>query len=322
MLTLRPFHPDDAPALDGILQAVWPDDPHSREVFQDYGPAAIKPGQTLHLTLVTALDRHLVGFGSIYESKLHPKPYYLHVQVHPEFQGQGIGQQLYGQLIEILRGRTPKPLQVSTMATQERALRFLRDRGYVEYVRTYLPLLDVSAVDLNAFADVEADVQAEGYVIRSMAELASDPDRDNKLADLHTAVYEQTHAHNRPAAKVLQQERSFFLSDAIPEALFVALKDGEYVALSSVRAGLLPGQLETAWAGAVGTAFADCPLLLLAMRLREIAYARQHGITHLRGEFDSVDECLLTAMDELPWQETPDWVTYVRPGPGGILPNR
>jgi len=81
MLTLRPFHPDDAPALDSILQAVWPDDAHSREVFQDYGPAAIKPGQTLHLTLVTALDRHLVGFGSIYESKLHPKPYYLHVQV-------------------------------------------------------------------------------------------------------------------------------------------------------------------------------------------------------------------------------------------------
>lgn len=321
MLTLRPFHADDAPALDAILAAIWPDDLHSREVFQDYGPAAIKPGQSLHLTLIAALDRQIIGFGSIYESKLHPRPYYLHVQVQPAFQGQGIGARLYGQLIEILRGRTPKPLQVSTMTTQERAVRFLLDRGYVEYVRTYLPLLDVRAIDLSAYADVEADVQAEGYIIRSMAELASDPDRDSRLTDLHIAIYQDTHRHNPPAKKPQGNEREAFLGDAIPEALFVALKGGDYVAVSSVRAGLLPGQLETAWAGATGPAYEDCPLLLLAMRLREIQYARAAGYTHLRGEFDSVDACLLTAMDELPWQETPDWVTYVRPGPGGILPN-
>jgi hypothetical protein len=120
------------------------------------------------------------------------------------------------------------------METQTRARRFLTTRGFREIMRTFTPVFDPRAIHLEPFQLASKNIEKLGLELRSLAQLGDSDEMRAKLARLHHAIYADTHVWNPAADLRIEAALETFMSeDLIPDAMFVALLDGEPVGISS-----------------------------------------------------------------------------------------
>jgi GNAT superfamily N-acetyltransferase len=312
---IRPYLPADQTIITSILRAIWADD---EGAIQYFGAAEDFTGQTAFRRTVVAEassqeGARILGFGMVGVSSYHPSFAYLKIIIDPSHQRRGIGSALYTHLVKLLEAQISLPIKTATYEHQEHALAFLQHRGFHEWMRTYLPVLELARFDPLPLTESRARVAARGYHICSMTDLAEDPRRNEKLADVHYQIYASIHPDNPPSAALYEQRFQAFLGDnVLPEAMYVALRGADYVAVASLRTSYQPTTLEQGLFGALPAYQADGLDLMLALIFLEIEYAKKQHIQRIAAEIDDVDTLGMALLKRLPFQSGLAWVTLVK----------
>jgi GNAT superfamily N-acetyltransferase len=266
----------------------WPTTPEALAV-QD-----ARRDPALHRAVFVAEhDTRMVGWATVGHDPIAHREgkFLLDIRVPPAVQGQGIGSALYQSLTTHLQPFRPRELQTAVWETLEHAIRFVTRRGFVEAWRRIDSRLDVSRVDFARYAGLEARVRALGVAIHSYASLAHDPDRIQKLYLLDRATWEDVPYGEPVRFRSLKQfcAEELDTPDFLPQACFVAVKDGRFVGYS-----YLTGYRDH-FVNEMTGVLRDYRRQGLAtlLKLHAIQYAQAHGGCEIRTTNDSVNTRML-----------------------------
>ncbi len=283
-VTLRDIQPEDYPAVVGISNLLFPDNPTTveEERFEDerFDQAKIFRKRLVAVDASSGIVGYL-GYSHM-PWAFHPDRYAVWVGVHPRFQKRGIGGLLAARLIEKLRERKATALRSWVRESMTDTVAWLVRRGVRELHRSWESRLDVQAFDASRFAE-DARVPAGIEVVTLANELAEDPGRLRDVYEMDNVLALDVPRVDPYTPPPFEMFREFVVSGprALPEAFFLA-KDGDaYVGVSNLeRLESLPDTLNTGFTGVRreyrGRGIAMC------LKLRAIDYARRRGFRWIR----------------------------------------
>lgn len=311
-MRIRMFAADDYPAIVAIhrsLQIVWPERPRTPEGWAEADRN--RNPKCKFQRWVAVEDGAVVGFGSYGQSSLdyHPQRFAVHIEVGPAYQRHGVGAALYDRIIADLQPFNPRVLRTDAFANQPQGFSFLKKRGFYEAFRETPVHLDVASFDPSPYHDLEARLLAQGVVIKTLRELASDPDRDRKIYDLYWEATEDVPQEEpRITKQSFDEWLTWGLNDPtiLHDAYFVAVRGDAYVGLrelgrdpdSDVLLGGLLGVRRAERGRGIG----------LAMQLRGIAYARAHGHPTLKTCTAIQNAPMQALFTKLGYARDPEWL--------------
>jgi N-acetylglutamate synthase-like GNAT family acetyltransferase len=310
----RSYKKSDEQTVAHLLQTIWGEDVGA---ISYYSPAEnVERSDCFHRSIVAeCVNRSgttIVGLGNVSHYATHPTHVFLNFNVHPHYQHRGIGKALYQHLTSLLTEYRPHPYLTATYENQVTAVTWLQQLGFREQMQTYLPRLEVEQVDTGPLQERAARMTTYGYRISSMADLVDDPERDRKLADLLFDIYAAIHPHNPPGPAMYQRRQEIFLSNLLPEATFIAVHRGNFVAVGSLHESQRQNTLDIGTSGVSVGHQAHAVDLALVLKGHEIAFAQQHQVKNLIAEVDSTDALGMTVLTHLPFQHRPAWITFVK----------
>jgi GNAT superfamily N-acetyltransferase len=232
----RLFRDSDYPRLIEIANANFPDDPRSLEdvVYRDALWQWHK--HALVRLVAEAPDGAVPGWGQINHlpHQFDPAHFRLGIQVDPASQNQNIGSLLHDQLVEECQKRGGNRLTVRVRADSQPAVVFLSNRGFQPLDEAREFRLCVLDVDVARCLGEERSLVERGIEITSLAaERACNPRVTMDAHALYIACLRDV------PSIVTGSELSYppFLArelegpHALPEAHFLAVADGHFVAL-------------------------------------------------------------------------------------------
>ena len=311
-MNIRIFTADDYPAIVKIhnsLNIVWPERPRTPEGWAEADRN--RNPKCKYKRWVAVKDGDVVGCGSYGQNifEYHPQRFNINVQVSPNYQRQGFGMALYDRIMAELQPFDPRVLRADAFTNLPQGFRFLQKRGFYEAFRETPVHLDIASFDPSPYADLEAKLQDKGFVIKTVREMESDPDRDRKIHALYWEAFEDVPQEG------LEVERQSFdewvkwgLNDPtiLHDAYFIAVRGDEYVGLrelgkdpdSDVLLGGLLGVRRAYRRQGIG----------LAMQLRGIAYAREQGYPVLKTCTAIQNFPMQALFNKLGYARDPEWL--------------
>lgn len=191
--TLRePRKPDDFAQIAALLSAADPDWPVTPDLLAVWD-AAHDPA-LYRLELVAEQSGRIVGVGHVGHDDFAFEEwrYFGGVTVHPDARRRGVGSALYGALMDRARERGAQDIR-SMLSDQDRdapGRAFLAARGFTRTWDRFESRLNTAGADLDAFDDLMGAVAAGGVQLRSVADLAGDPERDRRLWELDWQLFQ------------------------------------------------------------------------------------------------------------------------------------
>ena len=221
---------------------------------------------------------------------------------------------LYDRLVQELQPHQPLLLRTG-VDEGDPFYAVLKSLGFRNYRRVYNPVLDVAAFDLERLKEAETTFAALGYEIVRLSDL-NWSEIETELYTLHAEVYRDTSTVVPATPEQLSQSEwlgTTVKADAvIPEAFFIAVKDGEFVGFGNLFRGDEIGELETGTFGTKRSYRHHHREIMLAIKAREIAYAKTHGYKTIRAEIDAENPWILQICAELPFMQGKDYLSMVR----------
>jgi ribosomal protein S18 acetylase RimI-like enzyme len=310
-MEIRNFTTEDYPAIVSIhnsLNIVWPERPRTPQAW-----AKADRSRSLNYKYqrwVAVEEDHVVGFSSYSQGPMEypPKSFYINIEVFPQYQRRGIGSALYDQVMEGLQAFNPPALRADAFTNLPQGFSFLQNQGFYEAFRETPVHLDVTAFDPNPYSNLEPKLKAEGIVIKTFTELESDPSRDRKIYDLYYEVDQDVpHEGSTIEKPDFDEWLSWGLNNSfiLHAACFIALQGDQYIGLRELEqysdsdvlmGGLLGVRREYRQRG-IG----------LAMQLRGIAYAREHGYRLLKTCTAIQNQPMQMLFNKLGYARDPEW---------------
>jgi mycothiol synthase len=299
-VSIRPATQSDYPSIAAIHNATWTDHPVSAEELERVDAKR---------TELNFIKRFMLEFegASIAEGSfqhLSNHDFVLELNVLPEFQARGFGAQLYAFLEAELQHHQPVSTFCKLYEIHPFALQFVQTRGFVERTRLYHQRLKLVGFDFDN-EPVKQKLNANGYSISSFADLESDPEWQQKLYELYVKTDADVPRLRAFEAESFEQFRMKTLENPrlLKAACFVAVKNGEWVGLSLHRVRPNPTQLHTGMTGVLREHRGQN--LALALKLRAIEYATQHGFTELHSNNASTNKPMLAINQKLGFERSP-----------------
>lgn len=230
------------------------------------------------------------------------------VEVSPMYQRRGIGTALYDQVMEGMQTFDPPALRADAFTNLPQGFSFLQKRGFYEAFRETPVQLDVNAFDPSPYAVLESKLKAEGIIIKTLRELASDPDRDLKVYNLYWEVNEDVpHEGDASEKPDFDEWLAWGLNDPsiLHDAYFIAVRGDEYIGLRELGkypdsdmllGGLLGVRREYRNRG-IG----------LAMQLRGIYYAKENHYPVLKTCTAVQNHPMQALFNKLGYVRDPEW---------------
>lgn len=320
-IQIRPFENADYDAIVAVLNSAVPRNVTTVARLLDWDtnhPAHLKAARW-----VAEMDGAIVAIGEYAQSPdlYHPGKFQVVVTVHPRYQHRGIGSELYDFVTARLESHDPIGYQARCYGDQEDALRFIEARGFEEDFRMWISQLDVDSFDPEPWHGLEASLEARGIQIVSLAELTGDRDRDWRVFLLERETTQGipspqsvTSTHEQLTPEEVEERFTRYVERVLnhPErpldAYFVARFEGEYVGLTYFeldrehrRAEILMTGVKEAYRGwGIG----------IALKLRGIAWARQHGYKTIVTGNDTVNWPILAINDRLGFVRQPEMIFF------------
>ncbi|MGC1376652.1 MAG: GNAT family N-acetyltransferase [Anaerolineales bacterium] len=142
----------------------------------------------------------LLGFCWIIGVRLKPESAAIHLFVKPEERGQGIGRQLYNDLVHTAENTPLKRLHVSIVDNRPEYKIFAEQRGFAQRRHEIKMMLDLAAFEDRLHEDVITKLRGEGFEFTSMEALGNTEEAQRKLYSLNIATDVETPGSNgKPA---------------------------------------------------------------------------------------------------------------------------
>lgn len=283
MITIRAFEPTDQnyQALVTIHNALWPEQPTTLAYvkFRD----GVWPTEYLLRRLVAEQDGIVVATASYCEThwSYRPGKYAIDIKVHPDYQNQGIGSEVYKHMMAELAELSQPPTILTSMSQEDKAatLRFLTKRGFTTTMRFPRSVLDVNAFDPTPFASAVRKMEARGVQIATLAELQfRDPDWQEHVWELDCTCTWDEPLPDTFSPPTLEQyvKEELGTPSFMPEAWFMALDGESYVGMAVLYKDTAnPKRLQAGFT-AVRRAYRRHGIAT-ALKLRTIAFAQAYG---------------------------------------------
>ena len=282
VMQIREATTDDLEAMQRVLEIVWKN--RSERAYFN-----LRQNTKAFVALETD---QVIGFAALQDRVWHPERKYLSLHVIPEFQRRGVGFALW----EALNAKTER-LQAAT----SQAKKFLEQIGFIQMMQTWNPVVNVLDIDFEPLKTASIKTRDSGITIQSFSEV---PHLEDQIAVLHHELYAQSHAFNPPKQVTLEEAKSVYLHDAIPEALFVALQNKKPIGVSSLRGEA--DSYELVWSGTLG----DDTTTTLALVHHVLIFALQNSVDYLTAEFDSVNPHAMAILETLNIARGTAWLTF------------
>jgi GNAT superfamily N-acetyltransferase len=264
---IRPARLKDYTAVAAIHNACWPAHPTTPENI------ARLDGSLGRERWVLEVDGNVVAQACL-ESRSETN--YLDLSVHPEHQSKGFGTRFYA----FLEPRLTSSVTCSVREDHAFGLAFAHHRGFREVLRSWHQTLEVSRFDHAPFAHLESRLKRDGYEIKSYSSL-DDPDRERKLHALYALTSLDVPGRTDIPDFERYRARTLHSPLFLPDAHFIALKDGDWVAYTATRQCTegTPLEWHTGMTGVLREHRARG--LAVALKVRVIELARASGIQAL-----------------------------------------
>lgn len=314
--TIHPFTDADFPACLILSNARDPAHPVSLpDAWESY---ANWDTARYHRSRYVAKDEagRVVGWGEIAHNPwvFHPDIYDLRLEVEPDWTRQSASDLLLEQLLMELAAR--KGLSVRAVATEDdvEMVHFLARHGFREAWRELESRLELAAFDPAPFAAATDRMAAQDVTIAALTgEAARDPTQLRELYEL----YEIGNASQEPWISVTMTPFEEFVANvingpqAIVESWFLARAEGRLAGLSTLER--LPGHPDVLEAGFT-TVHPDYRGrgIALALKLRTIAFAREHGYRYIKTGSNAANTRMLSINAALGFEPLPARITFER----------
>jgi mycothiol synthase len=309
---IRPFTERDYAALIAVHNAALPDYTESEVDVRHYDAA--RDPQCHFLRVVAERDGLVVGFASYgnVSFMFHPQKFWLDIEVHPEYHGQGIEAALYDHLMADAAPREPILFWSNSREDWAERMAFLAERGFAEKMRYYESRLDLTSFDASRFAGASERAAEQGITIKTLRELEADPDRDRKLFEFHSTVVRDVPSPGETNDITYEawHKRTFENPSLLPDGFFMALDGERYVGISNLWEAKGRAHINTGLTGVLREYRRRG--IALALKLRAIEYARQVGATHIRTGNEENNRAMLSINEALGFAKQPPWIDFIK----------
>jgi GNAT superfamily N-acetyltransferase len=310
--TLRPFAGEDYPAWAELHKAIYPEFPTSEADLRE-DDRMLSEGYFRERWMAER-DGRIVGWATVQHTEyaFDPDRYSVSINVHPEYEGRGIGSELYSRVLRTLEERGAREAMSQACESRPRALRFLEDRGFVAKMRDRMSILDLDTVDFARWEDAGKRVEEQGILIRSVDELKGDPERNRKLYELDITV-----SADMPSVKPMTPptfenycRRVFESRWLLPEAFLVALDGDRYVGTTALW--LSDGD-EALYTGLTGVLREYRNRgIATALKVRCLRWAKESGRRYVKTFNESNNRKMLGINEALGFVAQPEYIQYLK----------
>jgi RNA polymerase sigma factor (sigma-70 family) len=281
---LRPYAGPDWEPISAFVYGLVPDFRQDEEAWlrnrQQFDETRYRRRQYVAEHAATG---QILGYGSIEQTIFLPK-YRLFLMTEPKWLQMGVGDLLLDQLMNDLAEAGAITVWHRNYAHVTEVLDFLVRRGFVETRRVWDMRLDLSAEELPYLAPIGESVAARGVTITTFAE-ERERDADEALHKMHEFLnlVKPDDPERQPFIPVPFESvvhwfgRKYVLADAC----FIAKRGDQYIGFTDLNhIEPIPGGIMHGFTGVAREHRRQG--VATALKLRAIAYARQHGYRTIR----------------------------------------
>lgn len=316
-MTIRAFDFSmaDYEAVAKIWNTTYPDYPGTPEEVKKEDE--LRPEKIKWRRYVLVHDGQPIGFGVFLNSQgaFHPQEFWVTHVVLPVYHGRGFGKALDLHLMQGLEPFNPTKLYGFSREDLPRKTRFLQDRGYRETMRSFESRLNLDTFDSSPYTGFEEQMLARGIRLTSYAALANDPQREQKIYDLHTTLDQEVPmvgTYTKPSFETFAKWH--WLDDAfLPDAYMLAVAGDSYVGLSELFRSKADKRIRTGLTGVhrdyrkQGVAF--------ALKLAGIEVVRKMGYGEISTWNESNNRGMLGINERLGFKKEPATIDFVKEMP-------
>lgn len=309
-IKIRQFTSTDYPTLASIEKSCFPEYADTPEELAHYD--SIREPFIKWNRFLAEMDGHPVA-SALYsqrESAFHPQKFRVDIIVHPDWQRQGIGTSLLNHLLSELAPFEPILLSAHAQEGRMGGPEFLRKNHFIEVMRDWESRLNLSEFDPNKNLDVLKKVEAQGITLKSLAELADDPDRDRKLFAMDWQIVldiPTTDVRTKPTFEFFRK-RELDSPDFLPEGWFVALDGDRYVGESVIQRSPANGDLYVGTTGVLPEYRRRG--IATALKLLATTFAKNYSSGELKTWNAQSNRAMLSINESMGFVKQPAWISF------------
>ena len=265
--------------------------------------------------LVAVSGGAIVGYAQFFHIPWLREPgrFWAAIRVAPAHQRRGVGGQLYHQMIEELRRLGAVGVRLEVFESDATLIAYIERLGLHELFRSWEFSLDTRTFDLSRFQPAAERPTKRGIAITTLAEERErGVDWLPRLYDLHAAITRDIPlpGHPHPAPGLGWFERyACGMPLSMPDAYFIATDGERYVGESCLhRLAGHPSELNQQTTGVLSEYRGYG--IAVALKLRTIAYAQQHGYTRIWTGVESNNPSMLTINAKLGFVQGPGLIVF------------
>jgi mycothiol synthase len=321
-MMIRQATKEDFPAIAEVMNSCWVDQRTTAKALE-YEESKI-PQHFKHGTFVAEEDGNVIAYADYtqFASTYHPQRFWAWVFVMPSKRNKSIGTQLFKTILNALQPYDPISVRTTTREDQNAALHLINKWNFSESKRYWESRLDVQTFDFSPYLNVEEKSMSYSVEITTLAVLSK---RDSHYKEKYYDMWYEARLdvpRAEPIAQISYEQWHSWIIESpymIPEATFIALdKDSKtYVGISQLLKAEDGAHLETGLTG-IRRAYRRKGIAI-ALKLKGIAYAKEHGVPEIRTSNESNNQAMLSINETLGYVKQPVWIEFVKTGDFNLL---
>ena len=311
-ITPRLFAPGDYEGYQALGHRCYPDYPGTVEE-QRHQDEIWDHTKYFKRRIVVEEGGRIVGAGDLNHQQwtFHADKYHLGVMVDPDARRRGLGTAMYEDLLRAARERNAIQLVTGVKESMADGVEFALHRDFKEAKRDWESRLDVNAFDASTFAEAPRRVAAEGITITTLSqELARDPETIHAVYELDCDCGRDVPSTDPFTPLPFETWRKEVLESpaSTPDGWYMAVdRTGRYLGVSNLWRSLEDPTF--IWQGLTGVRRdARGKGVAMALKLKTVEYAREHGIREIKTWNDQKNRPMLRINEAMGFVKQPAWI--------------